>query len=65
MNDTPAPHKALQARRKDERAQRRKAELKANMARRKAQIRARGGQGDDQDNSQDIGAQDNTPNDAR
>ncbi len=34
-------HKAMQARRAAEREARRKAELKANMARRKAQIRAR------------------------
>ncbi len=34
-------HKAMQARRAAEREERRKAELKANMARRKAQTRAR------------------------
>lgn len=34
--------KAVQARRKAERAARRKAELQANMARRKAQVRGRG-----------------------
>ena len=34
-------HKAAAARRKEDRAARRKAELKANMARRKAQMRGR------------------------
>ncbi len=40
MNDT-SDHKAVQARRKAEREARRRAELMANMARRKAQIRGR------------------------
>ena len=43
-------HKAAAARRAEDRAARRKAELKANMARRKAQVRGRAlgsGTGDD------------------
>jgi hypothetical protein len=65
MNDQPldtASHKAQSARRTAERAARRKAELMANMARRKAQLRARGdagqsgqAQGDD---AQSRGAED-------
>lgn len=45
MSDEPQhaepPHKAVQARRRAERAARRRAELMANMARRKAQMRGR------------------------
>ncbi len=37
-------HKAAQTRKRDEREARRKAELKANMARRKAQVRGRAAQ---------------------
>jgi len=64
MSDIPAPplaHKALQARRKAEREERRKAELKANMARRKAQMRARSESGEDHMGGQDIGTDESSP----
>jgi hypothetical protein len=45
-------HKAMQVRRAAEREERRKAELKANMARRKAQTRARAATDEDTLNAQ-------------
>ena len=51
MSEEPQ-HKAVQARRRAEREARRRAELKANMARRKAQMRGRAAAGGD-----DLGAE--------
>ncbi len=59
-------HKAAAARRKEDRAARRKAELMANMARRKAQMRGRAlGGGADGDGTAGAAAPEDKPDDTQ